>query len=595
MGTTIKILKPGQYLEHIFNPPQLPSGIVIKGAPGVGATTLELDREKSKRNVILVSPLLAILKSKARPGILTFHGNIENKLETVIQYYTEYSDKYLKIHTTAESLRSLEECLNHVGVSLDESWHFVLDEHDLMILQSDFRDRLPVAFDYYKSFPKTHRTCVSATHYAFSDPQLKNEDVTIIELEIPEIRTINLFMTDNTITGALLAISRCSGTICIFVDSLNWINTIIPQLGTTDIAIFCGANNQEKAGTYYSEYTQQPTAKINFFTSAYFVGCDLQIKPHLITISDPASAQLRGLTKAQYVQIHGRFRNKVLSDTIISSYNEFPKELPIDKNELIEEASKNLENSARFLKTASRSMTDTFLKMLEQEDRLYVRQGFGNTLEINYPLIDSIMIRHNDQASLYASIDQLEEFLGTELGHYVRRQDLLFGTKTKLKRTKISKNQDAFNRAISLLKEYQMNSLNDPEAFGLINHNEFQKLISRETGLTRNFLELYRFKKDLEWFESCRGDITILERDLSRQTILAIPEYAKIVKEQLPMGSRLRMPQVLERLKAINSRLRIPNMKLSLLTCRRNLNLFCQFKSVSIGQKRERGVEITGY
>ena len=67
MKETKHILKEGQFLKDIFNPPQLPAGIVIKGAPGVGATSLELD--DSPRNVIHVSPLLAILKSKISPTV----------------------------------------------------------------------------------------------------------------------------------------------------------------------------------------------------------------------------------------------------------------------------------------------------------------------------------------------------------------------------------------------------------------------------------------------------------------------------------------------------------------------------------------------
>src|SRR6188768_521800 len=87
---------------------QLPSGIVIKTIPGLGATYLEL--RLSKRNSIVLSPLTSIVKSKEDPSILSIYGDVKEKQEYVDQYLSTRPE-FIKIHSTVESFPYLFQIL----------------------------------------------------------------------------------------------------------------------------------------------------------------------------------------------------------------------------------------------------------------------------------------------------------------------------------------------------------------------------------------------------------------------------------------------------------------------------------------------------
>lgn len=597
----------------LFNPSALPHGIVRKGITGIGATTMELF--ESPRNVILVSPLLSILASKKHPRILTFSGQLENKEQALIDYIglCQTNNWCFKIHTTAESLLQLETLLVQMGLKTTSSWsdwHLVLDEQDLMQLQAEFRDKLAIAFDIYKEFPPNKRTCVSATYHAFSDPELAKEPECIIKSEESNPRNIHLIITTDTIKVTLDEIAQSTGQVFIFIDSLNWINTLITHLLSktepADFAIYCGANSKSKAGVYYQEYTETPSARICFFTSAYFVGCDLKPsgKVTLITVSDPSVFNDKhGLTKAQFVQIHGRIRDYdfnekkkidiIQKDVVISSLLARPfTPTSLTPNSLIDEANNNLKWFIATYESGSANAKKRVLKMIDDTDDppLYIRIDSNQLPTIDYLLIDSTLINHEANSFLYCEEYGLRDYF-QKLGHNVIYSQSYYASSTKLIKTKTQRKEEDFRRACKIIRDDQFNGFNSFDT-GLFDLNRYNKIIQKESGDTRKYLELYKYIQNPDAFESSAGDMDVLETLRDRKAILRLPNCEKIIKAQLPLNTIMTIENVFAALSVINIETGIPVGRTK-KTARKFLSRFCQWEEADTKDKR--AVKIVGY
>lgn len=597
----------------LFDPPQLPNGIVRKGITGLGATTMEL--LSSPRDVILVSPLLSILASKKDQRVLTFSSQLSDKKQALIDYMSlcQTNTWPFKIHTTAESLLELELLLFETGLKHESSWtgwHLVLDEQDLMQLQADFRDKLAIAFDVYKEFPKLQRTCVSATYHKFSDPELALEPESQITSQDADSRNIHLTITTDTIKVALDEIAQSNGQVFIFIDSLNWINTLITHLLSkiepTGFAIYCGANSKSKAGEYYREYNQTPTARICFFTSAYFVGCDLKPsrKVTLITVSDPgAFNDKHGLTKAQFIQIHGRIREYdfnekkkldiIQKDVVISSLLARPfTPNSLTQSSLVSEANGNLIWFRKMYKSGSPNAKRRVMKMIDDTDDppLYLRINSNDLPAIDYLLIDSTLINHEANSTLYCSEFGLRDYL-QKLGHKVNYTQAYYASSTKLIKTKTQKNEEDFRRACKIIREDQFQGFNSSDT-GLFDIRRFNKAIQKESGTIRKYLELYKYIQDPDKFESSAGDEDLLQNLINRKAILRIPHCEKVIKEQLPLNTIMTIETAFAALMAINIETAIPVGKTK-KTVRKFLGRFCQWEDANT--KNRRAVKIIGY
>jgi hypothetical protein len=86
-----------------------------------------------------------------------------------------------------------------------------------------------------------------------------------------------------------------------------------------DIKILCSINSKTKVSGYFTELENDKLpGKINFLTSAYFTGFDLNEPYHLISVSGNKS-KIHALSDKRLKQIAGRCRvnNGLLSETII--------------------------------------------------------------------------------------------------------------------------------------------------------------------------------------------------------------------------------------------------------------------------------------
>lgn len=318
-------------LSEIFK--STPYGLIDKGRTGIGATTLEL---KSKRNSIIVVPtqVLALNKVKSsqdkstgKYGYLYVGGRIKGKkFPSIEEYINDESIEFKKLIVVADSFPKLE---IELGESLYEDYFLMVDEIDSYQYDSHYRPALEDIIDYYFRFPSKKRCLLTATLGFFSHPDINKEP--LLQLSFPNklTRNINLIHTNDTIRATvdkILEIRKLqpNDKILIAYNSItDGIQRVIALLND-DLKKVCKVLCSIKSASYIKEYypeekigTKLPGI-INFMTSSYFVGIDIEERFHLISVSD-AKIVYTLLSEDKHLQILGRCRHikGVLSETII--------------------------------------------------------------------------------------------------------------------------------------------------------------------------------------------------------------------------------------------------------------------------------------
>lgn len=176
-----------EYRDDDFNfRDGLPIGRFNKKYPGMGATFCEFH---AKRPSIVVFPFrkLALEKyhSYKEKGCNTFFvgTDLNNKSTSKAQikdWYSRNKDSNPKFSVVADSIKKLVKSLQEVGCDPYSEFFLVLDEVEMLQLQSAFRKSLPLCFDYFKKFEK--KCFVSATLLDFADANLK--DLPTFDLEV---------------------------------------------------------------------------------------------------------------------------------------------------------------------------------------------------------------------------------------------------------------------------------------------------------------------------------------------------------------------------------------------------------------------------
>ena len=318
-------------LSEIFN--STPYGLIDKGRTGIGATTLEL---KSKRNSIIVVPTQVLAlnkvessknKNTGKYGYLYVGGRIDGKkFPSIEEYINDESIEFKKLIVVADSFPKLEIAL---GESLYVDYFLMVDEIDSYQYDSHYRPALEDIIDYYFRFSSKKRCLLTATLGFFSHPDINKEP--LLQLSFPNklTRNINLIHTNDTVRATVDKILEThklhpNDKILIAYNSIeDGIQKVIALLND-DLKKVCKVLCSIKSASYIKEYypeekigTKLPDI-INFMTSSYFVGIDIEERFHLISVSD-AKIVYTLLSEDKHLQILGRCRHKkgVLSETII--------------------------------------------------------------------------------------------------------------------------------------------------------------------------------------------------------------------------------------------------------------------------------------
>jgi hypothetical protein len=334
------ILENGSWLGDSFN--YLPPGIIDKRETGIGATTLEI---KSKRHSIIIEPLKSTVSLKAENNDNLFAYLVENnKLARDLRdYLNDEQIVYKKIILVIDNLKRL---INDIGEDIF-NYFLLFDEIDYMQGSSSYRKEMELGLDIGKI--QGNYALVSATLIDFSDPELKSVPITSFKYE--KLETVNVQTKYITNTKLKDNLKHVSG--------LNWLcSYIVHKLRNSNEKIFVAVNsvkiiddlatflikqnlitNQEitllisesnyKNQIIINKYSglkitknQLPT-RLNFATSAYFNGFDLEDNYSLAIFSSPLTSTML-LTVNEVKQIYGRCRNSGINDFVLISFDMLP-------------------------------------------------------------------------------------------------------------------------------------------------------------------------------------------------------------------------------------------------------------------------------
>lgn len=426
-----------EYLEGID---QLPFGIFNKNRTGVGATSLEL---RSERNSIIVCPTRALAYNKYRnhPDKYLYVGSPIGSLKTTTSNSSinEYMDMinnkekmFKKFLVVADSLHLVINYLKNRGENL-EDYFLMIDEIDSLQSDSSFRPVAEDVIDYYLEHPTQSRCLVSATLKGFSNPQLAGIDIIHAEFSSPKARNITSITSscpDITAAKQILSTARDSSQkVMIAYNSISCIKNIIELLKqeggdeiSSKIAVLCGMYGRKEVGEYYIELKGNRLPKqITFITSAYFVGVDINEDFHLISVANTQKTQSL-LSIEKIIQIAGRCRKQLLSDTIIHNYLPVKKRVDVQKYrlELLEEARhlqhiithlKKIEGDQPRFQHLFQKVIDAIKKVDIKGVEGLVRQDIHGNYQISHLLIDSLCEKMELINDLYSCEGRLEYLL----------------------------------------------------------------------------------------------------------------------------------------------------------------------------------------
>lgn len=335
--TKIKIEKGINYLtdveieeENEIKKFELPKGILNKGIPGCGATTLAIEDDNK---TIICSPRNELLINKHVQYPKTTKLVIGGVNETEIKQYID-STEIPKILVSYDSLYKLIGCIR------DKSgWRVVVDEFQCLLSDSSFKSETELKFlDELKEFP--YVTFMSATpildKYLEKIDYFKDMDYTELEWEDKEKIELLRHKTPKPIDAAIAIVRKyqsgnypsCiidseviySKECVIFLNSVNNIINIIKQTGIPpeEVNIIVGNNEENdkqiaKLGKGYKRGSiplkNEPHKKFTFCTSTAYAGCDFySTNATSFVISDCKRINTTVDISTDLVQIAGRQR-----------------------------------------------------------------------------------------------------------------------------------------------------------------------------------------------------------------------------------------------------------------------------------------------
>lgn len=463
-------------LAHVFD--EMPFGLIFKEETGIGATTLEL---YANRNSIIVEPTRVTASSKAKKHNALYVGgktkNMYGTSDKRIKGYL-YSPVYpKKIVVVADSLYRL------VSLLKDETnlnFFLMIDEIDSFQLDSSYRKSMENCLDIYKTFPLEKRCMVTATSLEFSDPSI-TDAMTIIKYDVPTFRKMTLLsalkIEDKTRNSGKveneknkakkhyisiiksiatnkiqeLIINNPNEKLMIAYNSISGCYDIAKHLikhkilSEEDIKILCSTNSKEKVKEFYTELESDLLpAKLNFCTSAYFTGFDINERYHLISISSVKST-IQTLSDKRLKQIAGRCRDKegLLSETVIFDAWEEMNEINYNVEDCLALANKEIAalqcitnnyNGHPLLKQNIDKIRELIVESTQFNGFRFLRWKSKNEPAISYLNIDAFIEQIRVRNELYSTKFDLYDCL-LNAGHQVNileRRDYLIIEKNDL-------------------------------------------------------------------------------------------------------------------------------------------------------------------
>ena len=316
-------LAKGQYLSDVMN--EIPSNCILsKRIPGCGATTLELDTNRSS---IIVVPNVPVIVSKCNKydNLLGVYEGVNQG--QIIEYLRE--NRIRKIMTTPESFSKVKSACEKCGINVYSDFFLLEDECHQLIKDVDYRIDIIMPMNDFFLFNR--KALVSATPIGFSDPRFEENHFEIIEItaDYDYRQDITVTHTYNIAKAVSEYLKSHNETVCFFLNSVVEIYSLIKHFNL-DAAVYCAPKSRNKLTSEYgftnayTEWSAETMKKYNFFTGRFYTAFDLELpyQPDLVMITDPYNAEYTMLDiDTDCIQICGRFRNGINSATHIYRAN----------------------------------------------------------------------------------------------------------------------------------------------------------------------------------------------------------------------------------------------------------------------------------
>lgn len=273
----------------------LPNGVFYKRYTGIGATRCELE---ANRHSILVFPYIKLALEKAQNYGAFYVGSNPNNSKSAEKITPEDISSairnrakpgFLKFCVVADSIEKVIKGIELSGMNPYKDFMLVLDEVEVLQLQSGLRDSLPVCMEYFLKFE--NKCLVSATMIKFNNAEINKLDSYSVELGWDNTKEIEVYRyeVDPHIALANELVDQFNEEkkgnrkekVFIGLNSTNGIKemiSIFEQAGYDDIAVLCSENSSDN---FDPKYTKEITGKvlpsrINLATSAYWSGIDIE-------------------------------------------------------------------------------------------------------------------------------------------------------------------------------------------------------------------------------------------------------------------------------------------------------------------------------
>ncbi|MEB3215125.1 MAG: hypothetical protein VKN72_02555 [Nostocales cyanobacterium 94392] len=417
----------------------LPPGMLVKSDTGMGATHFEL---VSPRHSIVVEPIRVtacnkVLSAKSncnhpKDRIPFYVGSALGAMAKpsdadITAYLDDASVTYKKFICVADSLPTVMKVISDHEVMQVSLFFLLIDEVDSIQMDSSFRKKMEVCLDYYQVQPKEKRAMLTATPLEFSNPLLASEPVTKFNLSSIISKPTAIVKTPNGLQCIVDRVAELTESetskIVIVLNHMNSIRQLIDSLvkigiASNEIAVLCSDLSKDEFSTHFRELTTDLfPCRVNFITSAYYSGYDINESFHLICY---ANYQVRStmLSPSQIKQIYGRCRkpHAILSHYIVyrpQFENEQTSFLPLSIEGLKAEAQALVDSERCFnihypegavdnlgiLKNFRSILVDALNSKNMNSVRL---NSDGSKLLISYFFIDSRMEQYNTYKTFYS-------------------------------------------------------------------------------------------------------------------------------------------------------------------------------------------------
>lgn len=296
--------------------------IINKLLPGLGATHCELT---APRKSIIIEPNVPVIESKAKKhknALAVYRGVTVRQIADFLETNRE---KHYKLLTTPEGFVKIKEAMQMAEIDMYAECFVLFDECEKLVQDVNYRDSIREPMNDFFRF--RNKAMISATPIVpENDSRFDGFMRVLIKPDYPYRQKLKLITTNNVLETLREVVEAKRGTVCIFCNSIDSIDSFYRLIPEVDGACtFCSEDGQYKlwkGNRRKKSIVITDLERYNFFTSRFYSAVDIicQNPPHLILVSDLFGATQSVIDPAtEAIQIIGRFRNGVNSVTHIAS------------------------------------------------------------------------------------------------------------------------------------------------------------------------------------------------------------------------------------------------------------------------------------